>query len=260
MNGAGVRIEWDSRELTTALDRLTQRQLPFAIAVALTRTGQVIKNAEISEMRRVFDRPTPFTLNSLMLRPATKQRQYAEVWFKDFAPKGTPAAKYLLPQVRGGSRSNKRFEGALRHGGVLGRDEYAIPARGAPKDSYGNVRRGLYQRILSDLGSSRDASQNSKGSGKFFVGTIGRVRHQQKPEDDVHLHTRSGIPEPVCILRGRRARPVSDLRTRIHQGHGSRSRDRALGSGLSKLRCPFWRENRRARAALHDREMGVSES
>lgn len=176
MNGTGIRIEWDSRELTTALDRATQRQLPFAIAVALTRTGQVIKAAEISEMRRVFDRPTPFTLNSLMLRPATKQRQYAEVWFKDFAPKGTPAAKYLLPQVRGGGRRNKRFEGALRHGGVLGQDEYAIPARGAPKDSYGNVRRGIYQRILSDLGSSRDAAQNSKGAGRFFVGTIGRTR------------------------------------------------------------------------------------
>lgn len=170
---AYVTIEWSSQDLASVIDTLAQKQMRFAVALALTRTAQRVKAAEYASMKEVFDRPTNFTLNSLMLRPATKARQNAHVWFKDFAPKGTPAAKYLQPQVFGGTRSNTRFEGALRHAGVLGPREFAIPARGAPRDAHGNVQRGLYQKIMSDLAASRDASQNSKGQAKYFVGTVG---------------------------------------------------------------------------------------
>ena len=40
-------------------------QLPFAAALALTRTIEQVKLEERREMRTVFRNPTPYTLNSL---------------------------------------------------------------------------------------------------------------------------------------------------------------------------------------------------
>lgn len=168
----GIQIHWDSRGLTTWLDDVTQKQIPFATALALTRTGQKIKAEERATVSRVFDRPTPWTLNSLMLKPATKQKPEANVWFKDQVSQGTPAGSYLLPEVYGGERSHFRFEGALRAAGVLGRDEYAIPASGAPRNAYGNLNRGIYGRVLSDLGAG---GKEASGTARIFVGTVGRA-------------------------------------------------------------------------------------
>lgn len=170
-----IKIEWDSRALTRALDNMTQRQMPFAIALALTRTAQKIKGSEIEEMHRVLDRPTPFTLNSLYIRPATKTKQEAEVFFKDFAPKGTPAAKYLMPQVVGGPRSNKRLEGALRRRGFLHDNEFLIPGEAAPLNAYGNISAGFATKILSAIGANPDPLSNSRRGKSYFFGAIGDI-------------------------------------------------------------------------------------
>ncbi|MDD2321684.1 MAG: hypothetical protein PHO83_16700, partial [Geobacteraceae bacterium] len=53
-----------------------------ACAVALNKTGKLIKEAEVAEMKAVFDNPTSYTLNSLKLTPATKDNLQATVWFK----------------------------------------------------------------------------------------------------------------------------------------------------------------------------------
>jgi hypothetical protein len=58
-----------------------------------------VKRALEYEMPFAFDRPTPYTLGSLYLSPATKAIPVAKVWLKDDAGKGTPAAKYLFPRL-----------------------------------------------------------------------------------------------------------------------------------------------------------------
>jgi len=136
-------------EVIKSLSDFEKQQLPFATAKALTKTGQEVKDGLISEMEKVFDRPTPYTLNSLMLRPATKQTLTAYVWLKDFAGKGTPAVKYLWAQVMGGSRRVKRFESALQRIGVLPRDMFITPGQGADLDQYGNLSRGQIVQVLS---------------------------------------------------------------------------------------------------------------
>ena len=88
-------------------------QLPFALALALTRTVEQVKLEERQEMRRVFRNPIPYTLNSLYIKPATKSRLEARCWVKNDAGKGTPATKYLLPEVYGGARNVKRFEALM---------------------------------------------------------------------------------------------------------------------------------------------------
>jgi hypothetical protein len=136
------------------------RQLPFVTAVALTNAMKDARTAEISEMQRVFDRPTRYTLNSIQVVPATKAKLVAELRFKEFG--GTPADKYLGPEVRGGPRAPKGFERALRAAGILWAGEFAVPGPGAKLDAYGNLSGGQITRILSALGASRDASQNTR--------------------------------------------------------------------------------------------------
>ncbi len=170
-------------ELAMALGVTVSKQIPFAKVLAVTRTGQRVKQGEIDVMGKRFDRPTPFTLSSLMLRGATKARPEAKVWFRDFATKGTPAQKYLGPQAFGGARSQKRMERALIRFGFMGSDEFATPASGAELDPYGNVSRGQVVRILSALRAFGEQGYTANRSAKrrsarkslkddYFVGVI----------------------------------------------------------------------------------------
>ena len=140
----------------------TQRlhpQMRYATAVALTRTGQVVRRDLRDEMPRVFDRPTRWTLNSLFLKPATKQELQATVWFKDT---GQGAAnEYLQPEVFGGTRSQKRFEKRLQAAGIMPAGWVAIPARGAKLDAYGNMSAQQIVQILSVLRAQLDPQQNT---------------------------------------------------------------------------------------------------
>lgn len=144
------------------------KQVPFALARALTRTGQQVKVAEVEEMRRTFDRPTNFTLNALYLKTATKADLQARVFFKDTGTR----PHFLLPQIEGGDRPLKRFEQRLVRAGYMYPNEVAVPAAGARLDSYGNVSRGQIVQILSQLqtaavvGDFSDATNSKRSRAK----------------------------------------------------------------------------------------------
>jgi hypothetical protein len=126
-----------------------KKQVNFATRVALTKTAQIAGMDEVKEMRDVFTSPTPFTLSSVFVRPATLQNLSAEIKLKDFAGKGTPASKFLAPQISGGQRGQKRFERALQSVGAMPAGFRAVPGSGAKLDSYGNMNRGQIVQILS---------------------------------------------------------------------------------------------------------------
>jgi hypothetical protein len=153
-------------------------QVPFATATALTRTAQKVKEAEVEAMKKVFDRPTAYTLNGLYVTPATKRNLQANVYFKDFSPKGVAAGRYLRPQIDGGSRNQKRFERALILKGLMPAGSYAVPGRQAPLDQFGNVPASFFVRILSDLqafgeqgyrANRRGARRGARRDNYFFV-------------------------------------------------------------------------------------------
>ncbi|SDS20839.1 hypothetical protein SAMN05216421_1101 [Halopseudomonas xinjiangensis] len=153
-----------------------EKQIPFATALALTRTAQIAERAIKQEMESVFDRPTRWTLNSLRLIPAKKTKLQARVDLKDEAAKGVPAARWLNPEIKGGPRQDKRSEKLLRARGILPNDKYIAPAKSMRLDKSGNVRLGQMQKILSGLGAQFDRYQNSTDSArsaankrKFFV-------------------------------------------------------------------------------------------
>ena len=139
-------------DLTKHID-LEKKHVQFATRVGLTRTAMKVKAAEEREMRDVFDRPTPFTMSSLSVRPATASNPTAEVKLKDFAAKGTPATSFLAAQLKGGSRKAKRFERALLSAGALPPGYHAVPGSGAKVDAYGNMDRGQIVQILSYFNS-----------------------------------------------------------------------------------------------------------
>ncbi|AGR71780.1 hypothetical protein [Burkholderia pseudomallei] len=160
MSGRSFSLRVDTSKLEASFDDHVQRQLPFAISKTLNDTAQAAKAALADTMREVFDRPTPYTMRSLRIRSATKQRLEARVGFIDESFKGTPATTYLMPQVSGGPRSVKRVEVLLRARGLLPSDMYVVPGAAAQLDQYGNFSRGQYSKILAQLQASRDRTQN----------------------------------------------------------------------------------------------------
>ncbi|MGE4407062.1 hypothetical protein [Pseudomonas sp.] len=160
------------KEQLAELDNL-ERHLPYATALALTRTAQEIKADLVDEMQDVFDRPTRWTLDSLYLEPAGKNKLEARVWLKDemaeTAAPGTPAGQYLIPQVHGGGREFKGVEKMLYRKGALAAGQYLMPGQTLPRDKHGNIGRGQLTRILSGAGvhTEEGYTANSKStSGK----------------------------------------------------------------------------------------------
>ncbi len=79
--------QWIQRVSKSTLNGWEKSQLPFATAKALTLTGQKVKAGITSAMQRSFSNPTPYTLNSVYLKPATKTNLVAEVELKNWASK-----------------------------------------------------------------------------------------------------------------------------------------------------------------------------
>ena len=157
----GIQVFTNFADLIAQVDRTRLDQLPQAMAWAMNASIDKAKAGVVDEMERVFDRPTPYTLNSVYGQYATKRRLIAVLRLKDnFAGdtalpgavnKGTAAAVYLKPQIEGGARQLKRMEQVLRRAGLLPSGLFAVPGRDCPTDAYGNVPASFIVRMLSDL-------------------------------------------------------------------------------------------------------------
>lgn len=144
-----VSVQSNIDKVARELGVTIRSQVAYASRKAVTKTAEDVRQAQVREMRDVFDRPTPYTLTAVENRLIKNDPPTARVWLKDFAGKGTPASKYLLTQIKGGARPIKRFESALRTAGVLPEGMIAVPASGAKIDAYGNMDRGQIVQILS---------------------------------------------------------------------------------------------------------------
>jgi hypothetical protein len=170
-------------ELTKDLG-LWRDQIPFAASLALNNTARSAKSDLVGEMQKVFDRPTPYTLNSIFIKPSSKTDLKVVIWLKDDTFKGTPASRYLAPQIFGGERSLKRFERALSFRGLLPQGMIVVPGKGAQLDQYGNISRGQIVQILSSLRAfggqgyaANRTARSIKRAGRraeYFVGRPGR--------------------------------------------------------------------------------------
>ena len=160
----GARVLKHNVQYATRYLRNVSRQVAFARAVALSKTVLHIKSDEVTAMTEVFDRPTPWVLNSVKTRMATISKPEASVFIKTWGNKGASPAEVLTPQVEGGGRGFKAFEGALLAGGFIYPGDYVVPAAGAKLDSYGNPSRGQIVQIMSQLRVQRSSGFDSFAS------------------------------------------------------------------------------------------------
>lgn len=134
--------------------RALDRQARFAQVVALTRTAQDGKAAEVAEIDRAIDRPTPYTRGAVYVQPATPARPESAFGLKDdltYSAPGHQPTNYLRPQIEGGQRNIKAFERLLQLAGHMPQGWKAVPGDAARLDAYGNVSRGQIIQVLSQL-------------------------------------------------------------------------------------------------------------
>jgi len=187
-------VEFDLDHMIGKIDRIQFLEVPYAASVAVNRVAVLAKDAIRAEMPRAFDRPVPFTLNSLYMKASSKTNLEAEVGLRDFAPKGNPASKYLAPQIYGGPAYATRFQKSLRYSGILAPNRYAIPTQSdnLRVNMYGNVSPGMYTEILYKLKAFRDMSAfsyNKHSKTKRQVNNIFVVLEN----DTKNAHLRPGI-------------------------------------------------------------------
>jgi hypothetical protein len=191
-----LKITTNIPEKVGKLALLTDLQFRYAVAQAMTDSAKAGQKAITDSMSRYIDRPTPFTQRSTYVSFANPTRMRAEVGFKQFATKGTPAGKYLSAMARGGDRSHKRSESVLRGAGAIGRGQYIVPRREWQGDPYGNVPRGTMTMVLSQLkafntaGATLNASNSARSrrkretAGQFFMSRSGRAILYRPPGGD----------------------------------------------------------------------------
>lgn len=129
-------------EVARAFDKMARGQVPFATSLAINRVAELSIPALKSNMAVVFDRPKPYTMNSLFVKRSTKHNLTARVFHS------SRVAPYLRAEIEGGSRQEKGFE--VRISGARG---VLVPTKNAPRDSYGGVSRAFLTKVLSQARS-----------------------------------------------------------------------------------------------------------
>ncbi|MCU0920686.1 MAG: hypothetical protein MUF16_10170 [Burkholderiaceae bacterium] len=138
-------------QLKAQLDGFSDRRFAAAVATALTRTGQAIREQWKQELQARIDRPTALTANAPRLKMATASELVATVSMRSEVPSGTPPSQYLQPLEYGGGREHKKFERALIAQGSMPPNTYALPTDNAERDGFGNVRRQVLVQVLVQL-------------------------------------------------------------------------------------------------------------
>lgn len=132
------------------LGRLTEQNIRFVVAKAMTEAGKTAQQQLKADMPRYIDRPNPWTMGSTYVRFAKASDLTVEVGIRAQDNQGrTGAAKYLMPLITGGA---PRFKGAdLSASRVAGTRGVLIPSPGGPVrlNQYGNVSLSNYAKVLS---------------------------------------------------------------------------------------------------------------
>ena len=165
---------------------IPERVIPYAASTALTRVAQAGQKAIVAALPSVFDRPNAYTLGGTRIVPSTVQTLAARVAVKDQAGAGTVPENYLVPEVFGGARKEKRFERALRYAGILQSGERAILGKSAPVDASGNLSRSELTNVLAVTAARPGAKRVSKAKTaerkQYFAGTVAGQRGVWKRE------------------------------------------------------------------------------
>jgi hypothetical protein len=174
-----ISVRSNIRDIERGLNDLVRKQLPFATAQAINATAERVRIAQRENMKEVLDEPTPFTLNSVAVKKATKANPVAVVYVKPVA------AAYLLPYEIGGK--NKLNSKAL------------LKPIGAKVNQYGNLPRNLVRRMA--------AKPNA---------FVGKVKTKNGVVDGVWLRTKKTRGKQAALKLMVKFADAHDVRQRLN--------------------------------------------
>ncbi len=155
-------------EVQRILQNLASEQIPYAISVAINNTCYQVMQGERTEIKNVFDRPTPFVVRGMRYQKSSKHNLTARVYAAE------TTSKVFEAHVFSGDRSIKTFEAIMRRLGVLPEGRLVVTASGAKLNAYGNIQRTQLNAILDAL----SGLANSGKSGVYFLSRrSGRTGH-----------------------------------------------------------------------------------
>ena len=169
-------------EMQSTLRNLAKEQLPYAMATAINATAFKVRGALQSEMKSVFQNPTPWIQKSVRYEKATKENLTAKVYHHE------EGAKSIISEVRGGQREVKPYERLMRSAGILPAGRLVVPGAACRLDRYGSIDKDVLAAILKSLGLLSAKMQQGRKvtkkrvkalnqSGTYFVGGQGLARH-----------------------------------------------------------------------------------
>jgi hypothetical protein len=233
-----ISVDHNTDVVRQALTRAAS-QVPYAMSVALNKTADESKAMVQASMRSVFDRPTPWVLNSLRVKRSTKTNLVAELAFKDIHS-ALSSRSMVEPHVMGGDRHFKAMEARLLRRGLIPKGWNVVPGAAASLDRYGNMSRGQISQLLNVLGTYTEAGYNkandktrarlAAGNVKknqygfeYFVSPVGKSRHLQ-PGVYKRFTTAFGTSlKPILIfVRGVRYRKRLDFFEQVERSVNDR--------------------------------------
>lgn len=124
-----INVKVDVVRALAKLRDVSEKQVPFATALALTTTAKEVQRTLTDELDKSFDKPTPFTRRAIGVERATKQDRHARVFIK------RDQLKYLAFGIDGGTRKPAKR---------------AIPIPvDQPVNQYGNLPRNKLRQLLA---------------------------------------------------------------------------------------------------------------
>jgi len=147
---------------------IARDQVPFATAVAMTRSGKAIERTLRESLASVFDKPTPYITRGTFSTSAKKDKLTITIGMRDQSTRGASPALYVREHFTGRARGLKPFERALEANGLLPSGWRAMPGEGMKLDRFGNPDRNMVREVI---GAARSGlSVYSKRKNPMAVG------------------------------------------------------------------------------------------
>lgn len=203
-----------------------QKQMPFAASQALNAVAFDARTALNGATRGYFDRPNKFTQSAFLVQKSSKRNLIVAIYAND--QPGRNRAKYLRPEIQGGTRRAKGFEryfAGVANDGTIPQGYALVPTRNVKLNAQGNVSMATLKQITKGLSGSK--------RGGFFIGT---PRHSTRPPG-VYRRSREQlfayfIAQPAPSYRSRF--PMPDIAGKVvgrkFNGYFMSSLERALAT------------------------------
>lgn len=164
-----IKFDHNIDRFERKLSAVERRQLPFATAMALNDTAKDALHRTRDEAERSFENPTPFTKNAFYAVRATKREPMATIRRKT----RQSGRHHLEVQSEGGTRSQTGLEkllaSRLKYAGII---QTVTPGPAAELDRYGNLRRGMMNRVIDSLARQGPRRPTKRGG----IGGVDRRR------------------------------------------------------------------------------------